>query len=85
MDTIPAGIAAAPGCSESLNSLRSREIASTSIDHASEPPVPSTFVSLNYHVVFSTKDRIPMIADSWATRLHEYLGGTVKGLGGVSL
>ena len=47
--------------------------------------MPSTFVSLNYHVVFSTKDRIPMIADSWATRLHEYLGGTVKGLGGVSL
>lgn len=47
--------------------------------------MPSTFVSLNYHVVFSTKDRIPLIVASWETRLHEYLGGTVKGLGGVTL
>lgn len=47
--------------------------------------MPSTFVSLNYHVVFSTKGRIPQIAASWETRLHEYLGGTIKGLGGVSL
>jgi putative transposase len=47
--------------------------------------MPSTFVSLNYHIVFSTKDRIPQIAASWETRLHEYLGGTIKGLGGVSL
>ncbi len=45
----------------------------------------STYVSLNYHIVFSTKDRLPLIADSWAARLHEYLGGTIKGLGGVSL
>ena len=47
--------------------------------------MPSTFTSLNYHIVFSTKDRVPLIADSWAARLHEYLGGTIKGVGGVSL
>ena len=47
--------------------------------------MPSTFVSLNYHIVFSTKDRSPRITESWAARLHEYLGGTIKGLGGVSL
>ncbi len=47
--------------------------------------MPSTFVSLNYHIVFSTTDRAPMISDSWVARLHEYLGGTIKGLGGVSL
>ena len=47
--------------------------------------MPSTYVSLNYHIVFSTKDRLPLIADAWAARLHEYLGGTIKGLGGVSL
>ena len=47
--------------------------------------MPSTFVSLNYHIVFSTKERAPMIATSWGHRLHEYLGGTIKGLGGVSL
>ena len=47
--------------------------------------MPSTYVSLNYHIVFSTKDRNSLIADSWAPRLYEYLGGTIKGLGGVSL
>ncbi len=47
--------------------------------------MPSTFTSLNYHLVFSTKDRVPLIAESWESRLHEYLGGTIKGLGGVSL
>ena len=34
------------------------------------------------HLVFSTKDRAPFIKDSWIERLHEYLGGTVAGLGG---
>lgn len=47
--------------------------------------MPSTFVSLNYHIVFSTKGRVPQISQSWETRLHEYLGGTIKGLGGFSL
>ncbi len=47
--------------------------------------MPSTFTSLNYQIVFSTKDRVPHIADSWEFRLHEYLGGTIKGPGGVSL
>lgn len=46
--------------------------------------MPSTFLSLNYHLVFSTKDRHPWIAESWRGRLHEYLGGTVNGLGGIS-
>jgi putative transposase len=47
--------------------------------------MPSTYVSLNDHIVFSTKVRNSLISDSWAARLHEYLGGTIKGLGGVSL
>lgn len=42
----------------------------------------STYLSLHYHIVFSTKERRPMIADAWKSRLHEYLGGTVKGLDG---
>lgn len=42
----------------------------------------STYLSLHYHLVFSTKRREPQIAKSWIARLHEYLGGTVKGLGG---
>jgi REP element-mobilizing transposase RayT len=44
--------------------------------------MPSTYLSLHYHLVFSTKDRRPLIKDEWQSRLHEYLGGTVKGLGG---
>ena len=43
----------------------------------------STYLSLHYHIVFGTKDRRPLIDASWRLRLHEYLGGTVRGLGGV--
>jgi putative transposase len=42
----------------------------------------STFLSLHYHIVYSTKNRTPIIKDSWIERLHEYTGGTVAGLGG---
>ena len=42
----------------------------------------STFLLLHYHLVFSTKDRVPLIDVAWRHRLHEYLGGTVSGLGG---
>jgi REP element-mobilizing transposase RayT len=44
----------------------------------------STYLSLHYHLVFSTKNREPLIEQSWRERLHEYLGGTVRGLEGVS-
>jgi REP element-mobilizing transposase RayT len=43
----------------------------------------STFLSLHYHVVFSTKNRHPLIDDQWRDDLHAYLGGTVRGLGGI--
>ena len=43
----------------------------------------STFLSLHYHIVFSTKERHPLIRDSWRATMHEYLGGTVRGLGGI--
>ena len=44
----------------------------------------STFTSLHLHIVFSTKERRPFIAPEWRPRLHEYLGGTVRGLDGVA-
>jgi putative transposase len=44
--------------------------------------MPSTYLSLHYHLVFSTKNREPVIAPGWVARLHDYLGGTVRGLGG---
>ena len=42
----------------------------------------STYLSLHYHLVFATKNREAVIAPEWRSRLHEYLGGTVAGLGG---
>ena len=46
--------------------------------------MPSTYLSLHYHLVFSTKDRMPVIGGDWRHRFHEYLGGTVNGLDGKS-
>jgi putative transposase len=43
----------------------------------------STHTSLLYHLVFSTKNREPSINPTWSERMHEYLGGTVRGLGGT--
>ena len=43
----------------------------------------STYLSLHYHLVFSTKDRCPFIQRDWRDRLHGYLGGTVNGLQGI--
>ena len=43
----------------------------------------STYLSLHYHVVFSTKERRPFLRDGWRAKMHEYLGGTVRGLGGI--
>jgi hypothetical protein len=45
--------------------------------------MPSTHLSLHFHIVFSTKDRHPFIADVWRERLHEYLGGLVRAADGV--
>jgi REP element-mobilizing transposase RayT len=42
----------------------------------------SSYVSLHYHIVFSTKNRLRLIHSRWRSRLHEYLGGTACGLGG---
>ena len=44
--------------------------------------MPSTFLSLHYHLVFSTKNREPLIVPAWRPRLHEFLAGTVRGLDG---
>lgn len=46
--------------------------------------MPSTFLALHYHLVLSTKDRLPVIDANWRGKLHEYLGGTVHGLGGIT-
>jgi len=48
-------------------------------------PMPSTHVSLHYHLVFSTKERVPSIRDDIRDRVHAYLGGVIRGAGGVAL
>jgi putative transposase len=47
--------------------------------------MPSTYTSLHFHLVFSTKERFPLITKDWRERLQSYLGGIVKGLEGVPL
>jgi putative transposase len=37
-----------------------------------------TFTSLYFHVIFSTKYRLPQIRPEWSERLHEYFGGTLR-------
>lgn len=44
-----------------------------------------SYTNLIYHIVFSTKDRRPIITDQLKPRLYEYIGGTIRGLGGISL
>ncbi len=46
--------------------------------------MPSTYLALYYHIVFGTKNREPSIDVHWRARLHEYLAGTITGLGGFS-
>ena len=37
--------------------------------------MPSTHLSLNYHLIFSTKNRTQLITDPFREQLHAYLGG----------
>ena len=43
----------------------------------------STYLSLHYHLIFSTKNRSPTLHEEWRDRLFKYMGGTILGLGGV--
>jgi REP element-mobilizing transposase RayT len=47
--------------------------------------MPSTHLSLHYHVVFSTKNRQNWIEPAWREDLHRYLGGCLKTLDGIPL
>jgi len=44
-----------------------------------------SYTNLLYHIIFSTKDRRPFITTEYQDRLYEYVGGTVRNLGGISL
>jgi len=44
-----------------------------------------TFTNLVFHVVFSTKERVPLISGEFQERLYDYIGGVVRGQGGALL
>ncbi len=44
-----------------------------------------SYTNLLYHIVYATKSRSPLITLDLKTRLHGYLGGIVRGLGGVPI
>ncbi|HXD34830.1 MAG TPA: IS200/IS605 family transposase [Pyrinomonadaceae bacterium] len=47
--------------------------------------MPDSYTNLLYHIVFSTKDRRPLITPDYEVRLYDYMGGTIRKLGGISL
>jgi len=47
--------------------------------------MPDSYTHLLYHIVFSTKDRHPLIKADHQVRLYDYIGGTIRAAGGISL
>jgi putative transposase len=47
--------------------------------------MPSTHTNLLYHIVFSTKCRIPFITTKLQDELYRYIGGIIRAEGGISL
>lgn len=47
--------------------------------------MPHTYTNLLYHIVFSTKERYPFITKESKPRLYDYVGGTIRGIGGICL
>jgi REP element-mobilizing transposase RayT len=45
----------------------------------------STHLSLNYHLVFATKNHVLCLDRTWRGRLHGFLGGCIRTEGGVAL
>ena len=44
-----------------------------------------SYTNLLYHLIFSTKDRRPLITSDYELRLYDYLGGIIRGTGGIPL
>jgi REP element-mobilizing transposase RayT len=40
--------------------------------------MPQSLVSLHVHIIFSTKERAPLIAPALQPRLYEYIGGILR-------
>ena len=44
-----------------------------------------SFTNLLYHLIFSTKERRPLITIDYQLRLYDYIGGILRDTGGISL
>lgn len=47
--------------------------------------MPSTYTNLLYHIIFSTKNRTPLITDELKEELYKYIGGIVRAEGGIQI
>ncbi len=45
----------------------------------------STLTNLLYHLVFSTKGRLPLIGDEIQQPLYDYIGGIIRNQGGKAI
>lgn len=45
--------------------------------------MPQSFAYLNCHIIFSTKNREPLLLPHFTTRLYEYIGGIIRAKGGT--
>jgi putative transposase len=45
----------------------------------------SSYCNLLYHIVFSTKQREPWLSAAIRPRVHEYLGGAIRGEKGIAM
>ena len=43
--------------------------------------MPQSFVCMHCHIIFSTKNREPLITRDVAPRLYEYIGGIMRNTG----
>ena len=46
--------------------------------------MPSTHLSLHYHIIFCTKGRSRSIGETWRGDLHAYMGGIVRDIGAIA-
>jgi len=47
--------------------------------------MPKSDTNLLYHIVFSTRERRPIITTERRPRLYDYVGGIIREFGGISL
>lgn len=47
--------------------------------------MPSSYTNLLYHIIFSTHERRPWLIPAFADRVHAFLGGLIRGQGGIAL